>query len=107
MNETIEKGKTAAITSYILLVGALIALTMNAEEKNPFASFHIRQALGLSLLFISMGLLISPFDSWMITAPMYLFIAILWTYGLITALRGETIPIPIFGKFFQKFLSKF
>ncbi|NUY79325.1 hypothetical protein HUK80_00340 [Flavobacterium sp. MAH-1] len=107
MNEIVEKGKTAAITSYILLIGALIALSMNAEEKNPFAAFHIRQSLGLSLLFISLGLLVSPFDNWMITAPMYFFVAILWTYGLVTALKGEMIPVPIFGKFFQKFLRKF
>ena len=107
MNEIVEKGKTAAITSYILLVGALIALSMNAEDKNPFAAFHIRQSLGLSLLFISLGLLVSPFDNWMITAPMYLFVAILWTYGLVTAVRGETVPVPILGKFFQKFLNKF
>lgn len=107
MNEIVEKGKTAAITSYILLIGALIALSMNAEDKNPFAAFHIRQSLGLSLLFISLGLLVSPFDNWMITAPMYLFVAILWTYGLVTALRGEMIPLPILGKFFQKFLRKF
>lgn len=107
MNETVEKGKTAAITSYILLVGALIALSMNAEEKNPFASFHIRQALGLSLLFISLGLLVSPFDNWMITSSMYFFVAVLWTYGLVTAVRGEMTPVPILGKFFQKFLSKF
>ena len=107
MNEVVEKGKAAAITSYILLVGALIALTMNAEDKNPFASFHIRQALGLSILFIWLGLLVSPFDSWMITAPMYLFVSVLWTYGLVTAVRGQMVPVPILGRFFQKFLSKF
>ncbi|RZJ70356.1 hypothetical protein [Flavobacterium sp.] len=107
MNEVVEKGKSAAITSYILLIGALIALSMNADDKNPFASFHIRQSLGLSLLFICLGLLVSPFDNWMITAPMYLFVSVLWTYGLITAVRGEMIPVPLFGKFFQKFLSKF
>jgi len=107
MSEVVEKGKTAAITSYILLIGALIALSMNSEDKNPFAAFHIRQALGLSLLFISLGLIVSPFDNWMITSPMYLFVSILWIYGLITAVRGEMIPVPLFGKFFQKFLSKF
>ncbi len=106
MNEIVEKGKSAAITSYILLVGALIALSMNSEEKNPFASFHIRQSIGLSLLFISLGMILSPFGSWMITGPMYLFISILWTYGLITAARGEMIPVPIVGKLFQKLLRK-
>ena len=37
----IEKGKITAITSYILIVGILIALSMNAESKInllPFTS---------------------------------------------------------------------
>ncbi len=106
MNEVVEKGKTAAITSYILLVGALIALSMNSEDKNPFAAFHIRQSIGLSLLFIFLGMVLAPFGSWMITGPMYIFISVLWTYGLITAAKGEMVPVPLLGKFFQKFLSK-
>lgn len=63
MNTTIEEGKSIAITSYILIVGVLIAMSMNSENKNSFASFHIRQALGLSITFISLALIISPFLS--------------------------------------------
>ena len=102
MNDTIEKGKTAAITSYILIVGVLIAMSMNSEDKNSFASFHIRQALGLSLTFISLGLIISNFDSIMISAPMWIFVSILWTYGIFSAIKGETKPVPLLGNFFQK-----
>lgn len=54
--QTIDAGKSTAITSYILIVGVLIAMSMNAEPKNPFAAFHIRQSLGLSILFVSLGL---------------------------------------------------
>ena len=67
MENNIEKGKSAAITSYILIIGVFIAMSMNGEEKNTFASFHIRQALGLSITFISLGLIISNFDSPMIS----------------------------------------
>jgi hypothetical protein len=49
MNNTIEKGKTA-ITSYILGIGVFIAMSMNSEDKNTFASFHIRQGLGITLI---------------------------------------------------------
>lgn len=101
----IEQGKSAAITSYILLVGALIAMSMNSDEKNPFAAFHIRQAVGLSLTFICLGLIVTNFDSWMISAPMYIFVAVLWGYGITTAVRGETTPVPLLGHFFQRALK--
>lgn len=106
MENNIEKGKTAAITSYILIVGVLIAISMNSgEEKNSFASFHIRQALGLSITFISLGLIISNFDSPMISISMWIFLSVLWTYGIFTAINGETKPLPLLGNYFQKWLS--
>jgi uncharacterized membrane protein len=102
MNNTIEEGKTAAITSYILIVGVLIAISMNSESKNSFASFHIRQALGLSITFLSLGLIVSNFDSLMISATMWIFVSILWTYGFFTAIKGDMKPIPLLGNLFQK-----
>lgn len=99
-------GKGAAITAYILIVGVLIALCMNVgEDRTKFASFHIRQALGLSIVFVSLGLIISNFDYWMITASMYVFLGVLWSYGLFTAAAGRMTPIPLLGAFFQKFFK--
>lgn len=105
MNETTENGKTAAITGYILIVGCLIAMSMNAESKNPFASFHIRQAAGLSIMFISLGLIVSNFDVPQATIALYIFMSVLWTYGIFTAVSGKTTPVPIVGNLFQKWLK--
>lgn len=105
MNNNIEQGKTAAITSYILGIGVFIAMSMNSEDKNTFASFHIRQGLGLTLTFISLGLIISNFDSLMISAPMWICISILWSYGIFSAIKGETKPVPLLGNIFQKWFA--
>lgn len=104
MND-INKGKTAAIIAYILFVGALIAMSMNADEKNKFASFHIRQGLGLSITFVAVGLIISNFSTPHIVIPFWIFISILWSFGIITAIKGETKEIPLVGKFYQKFFK--
>lgn len=100
--QTIRDGKSAAITSYILIVGVLIALSMNSENKNQYASFHIRQGLGLTLTFIVLGVSISYFESIMIAAPMWIFVSILTIYGIFTAAKGEVTPLPLLGKLFQK-----
>lgn len=105
MNNTIESGKTAAITSYILGIGVFIAMSMNSEDKNTFASFHIRQGLGITLTFISLGLIISNFDSLLISAPMWIFVSVLWSYGIFSAIKGETKPMPLLGAYFQKWFS--
>jgi uncharacterized membrane protein len=74
----------------------------SGEDKNEFASFHIRQGLGITLTFISLGLIISNFDSLMISAPMWIFVSVLWSYGIFSAIKGETKPVPLLGGFFQK-----
>lgn len=105
MNNSIEAGKTAAITSYILGIGVFIAMSMNSEDKNAFASFHIRQGLGITLTFISLGLIISNFDSLLISAPMWICVSVLWSYGIFSAIKGETKPMPLLGEYFQKWFS--
>lgn len=102
MDNSIEQGKPAAITSYILIVGVVIAMSMNSENKNSFASFHIRQSLGLSVAFISLGMIISNFNNVYILFSMWIFISILWTYGIFTAINGQVTPIPLLGNLFQK-----
>ena len=106
-NQSIDEGKAAAITSYILVIGVLIAMSMNSETKNKFASFHIRQALGISITFISLGLIISNFDSVLISASMWIFVSVLWSYGIFTAISGETKPMPLVGSFYQKWFKSF
>lgn len=105
MDKTQEPNKTIALTSYILIVGVVIAMSMNGDAKNQFAAFHIRQSAGLSILFISLGLLVSPFDQWWITASMYVAVSVLWMYGMFTAASGIMKPVPLIGNFIQKALK--
>lgn len=99
---TPEQGKNIAITSYITIIGTVIAMIQNNEARNTFASFHIKQALGLMLSFFALGYLIGYFDSWAVTSAFYLFFFILWIYGFIGALSGKMNLIPIVGPLFQK-----
>ncbi|WP_288982673.1 hypothetical protein [uncultured Flavobacterium sp.] len=103
----IEQGKITAITSYILIIGVLIALSMNTETKNKFASFHIKQAIGLNITFISIGLLISNFSNTQIYVSFWVFFTVLWVFGIFSAIKGETKPIPLVGNLYQKFFKSF
>lgn len=100
--KTIEEGKQIAIISYITIVGTIIAIFMNNEKKNDFASFHIRQALGINLTYFALGYSIGYFDSWMVSSAYWTFIFILWLFGFIGALQGELKIVPIVGEWYQK-----
>lgn len=105
METVANEGKSAAIVAYLTIVGTIIAYFMNNDSKNPFASFHIRQALGIHITFYVLGVLISWFDSWWITVPFWIFIGILLIYGLLAAIQGERNLVPLLGEKFQKWFS--
>src|SRR5699024_2392129 len=106
MNNTVKEGKTKAILSYFTFVGMLITWSINQEEKNTFASFHIRQNIGLNALFFCFAVLISGFNTWFITLPFWLIFIMFWAFGFIGALQGKLSYIPIVGSYFQKWFKK-
>ncbi|PHQ61078.1 MAG: hypothetical protein COC08_06280 [Maribacter sp.] len=103
--QTEKEGKTMAIIGYMTLIGALIAMMMNADPKNSFARFHIRQAFGLHLIFHSFALLSSVAYNIYALYGLYLCYIILWTYGFISALNGKKQLVPAIGPYFQKWFT--
>lgn len=102
MNDnTVNEGKNLALVAYLTLIGTLIAFFLNQEKRNAFTYFHIRQALGLGLLYIAMGYIISSLDSMMVSVSFWIFFAILFLYGILGAISGKTNKIPILGDYFQ------
>jgi uncharacterized membrane protein len=100
MNENLNKD--AALVAYLTILGTVIAIFMNNEEKKTeFASFHIRQALGIFLSFFLLGYFVGYADSWTVSSAFYLFYFILWIYGFSGALSGQKRLIPVVGAFFQ------
>ncbi|TYP74960.1 hypothetical protein [Aquimarina intermedia] len=105
-NNTSGTGKTPAIIAYLTILGTIIAFYMNQDEKKTsLASFHIRQALGIHISFYLLGALVSLFDSWPITSAFYIFILVLWVFGLITAIQSEEKSTPILGPYFQQWFT--
>lgn len=106
MNDnTIEEGKTLATIAYLTIIGAIIALIMNNDKKNPFTAFHVRQGLGLCLTYMILGYFIGSFDSLMISSAFWIGFGILFIFGLIGAISGKTNVVPLLGPFYQKIFS--
>lgn len=91
--------------AYLTLVGALIAITMNREPKDPFARFHTRQAFGLHLGFHGIALFLSTSFNLYALYVLYAIYILLVAYGLFTAGQGEARPIPLIGPLFQKWFT--
>lgn len=105
-------GKSIAIISYLTIVGWVIALVMNSNNKSQLAIYHIRQSLfimlvGIAFYIVQTMLLFIPYLSWLISLllfPVGLALFVLWVMGLISAINGEEKPIPIVGEKAQQLL---
>ncbi len=88
-------GKAKAIVAHITLIGWIIALILNSSEKDEFASYYIRQMLGLYIL--SFVLAIIPVIGWILSIVVFVF----WILSLIGAAQGQMKETPLVGKYFQ------
>ena len=91
-------GKTKAIVAHITFIGWIIALILNSQEKDEYASFYIRQMLGLVILSLFSWI---PIVGWILGIGTF----ILWILSLIGAASGEEKLVPILGEQFQKWFA--
>ena len=103
--DEIKEGKTTAIIAYLTMLGALIAISMNAEPRNSFARFHTRQAFGLHLGFIGFAIFLSVWFNEYAWYGLYILYLTLWFYGFLGALNNKKQAVPILGKYFQEWFT--
>lgn len=105
-NQTLKEGKTNAIVSYLTIIGLLYALYSNKQNSNYFASFHIRQSLGLHLLFFANKWIVYSYFGTAAGNIGKVGVLVLFALGLISAIQEELKLVPLFGEKFQEWFRK-
>ncbi|GGH45289.1 hypothetical protein IA57_03865 [Mangrovimonas yunxiaonensis] len=94
--KVLSDGKNVAIIAHITLIGWIIAIVMNSgEKKTEYASFYIRQMLGIIII----GFVLSMIP--IINIIGWILVLILWIMSLVGSLSGEKKPIFLLGTQFQ------
>ncbi|TVZ51472.1 DUF4870 domain-containing protein [Dokdonia sp. Hel_I_53] len=99
---TVFEGKTAAVLGYITFVGLIIGYFMNSESKNPFAAFHLRQSLGLTLSYFLIMIPLSMLDIPLASLGFLVLFFVLWLFGIVSAFQGKRQLVPLVGGIYQK-----
>ena len=99
MEEKQDQSKLVAIISYITLIGWVIALVLNSNNKTELGSFHIRQ----SLIIMVTGLVLAwiPVIGWVLGIVLFIF----WIMGLVSAVNETQKEVPIIGPLAQQWLK--
>lgn len=96
--DDVQKGKTMAIIAYLIF---FIPLLMDDMKNNNFVMFHTEQAIVLFILNIGAAIIGT------LTCGIGLILYIPWLIflimGIMNASKGEVTPLPVIGKFGEKF----
>ncbi|NLO69984.1 MAG: hypothetical protein GX102_03370 [Porphyromonadaceae bacterium] len=103
---TAEEKNSLAIIAYLTIIGLIVAFVMNNEKKEPFASYHIRQSLGLGITGLALGFAnIIPILGWIVSILGMFVLLYMWIVGLMNAIRGKQEPMPILGKKYEEWFK--
>ncbi len=95
-----------AIISYLTLIGLIIAFVVNNDKKQPFARYHIRQALGLNITGLALSLVnVIPILGWVVSIVGMFILLYMNIMGIINAVNRREKPLPILGKQYEEWFK--
>ena len=98
--------KTVAILAYVTLIGFIVAIVMHQGNKTALGAFHLRQTLGLVVTGLVGGIVaVVPILGWIVWFVVFIGLLVLWLLGLISAIRGDTRPVPVLGEHYQRWFA--
>lgn len=104
-NAANKDDKAIAIFSYLWILW-IAAYILYEKKKSEFNLFHLRQGLGLFIIWI-INVILSSFIPASISLVIYLAIAVFEIIGIISAIKGEQKELPLIGKFINNNLKNF
>ncbi len=104
-NQENKDDKAITIFSYLWILW-IAAYILYEKKKSDFNLFHLRQGLGLFIIWI-INVILSSFLPATISFILYIAIAVFEIIGIISALKGEQKELPLIGKFINDNLKNF
>lgn len=100
--------KTKAIISHLFVIGWIIAVILNMNRKEEYASYYIKQNLGIIILGVALRVLnVIPILGPLLWVVGGVLLFVFWLMSFIWSMQGEMKPIPLLGDKFQAWFKGF
>ena len=88
---------------FLTFIGFVIVILTRKHDQ--YAMYYAKQGLVLGIGWVAVSVLsMVPIIGWFIIAPIgTIVLLVLWIIGIVNSLSGNTKPIPLIGKFADKF----
>ena len=96
--------KEKDLTVVLSYIGILFLVPLLVCKDNAFAQFHAKQGLVLFIAEVAtMVIAWIPILGWFVGFICYILWMILSLMGIINVLSGKQVPLPVIGKFAERF----
>ena len=92
--------KTKSIVAHLTIIGWIIALVQNQNDKGDLTSFYLRQTLGIYVISLLSWLPIP-----VLPLLIWILCVIMWIISFVGSLSGEKKLIPAIGEMFQQWFK--
>ncbi|MDX9774165.1 MAG: hypothetical protein RBT02_12200 [Bacteroidales bacterium] len=100
--------KTKAVISHLFVIGWIIALVINMNNREEYSSYYIKQNLGIIILAMALRVIgVIPFLGPVLVVIGGIILFVFWLMSLIWSIQGEMRPIPLLGEQFQAWFKGF
>jgi uncharacterized membrane protein len=97
-------GKNKAILAYATFIGFLIAASMNANQKDEFATWHLKNMFGIIVIWIVS--IVTKFNINLFSGDIIQIISILSViYSLVMVFQNKKQGIPFLSEKFQQWFT--
>lgn len=97
-------GKSKAVIAYLTFIGLFIAISMNRDTKDPFATWHIKNMFGL-LILLFVSLVFQYNELFLVGDIIYIVAFLCWAFSLAMALLNKKQGIPVVSEKFQSWFT--
>lgn len=102
-------GYASALFLYVHMIPFIavlgVAILWNAGKGHEFASFHLRQMVGIAVIAILINGLTNIVPNVFIALLLITFMVVLAVLGLVSALKEQKDELPYIGSYFQDFFK--
>lgn len=97
-------GKKKAVIAYITFIGFFIAVSMNKDKPDPFATWHLKNMFGLLLLLI-IAIVTQLHINLLAGDIIYWSSVVFWAFSLAMAIANKEVGIPFLSEKFQTWFT--
>jgi uncharacterized membrane protein len=102
------KPKNIALIAHFPFIGWIVSIILyyQQDNKNAFASFYLRQTLGIYLFNLAVDIvLVGIFKMGFLVTPIQLTVFVAVVYSFIKCINDSEEPLPLLGEKFQEWFK--